>query len=85
MTDNTEEEILKMFENGDCPSELLDLLDDSQSKWRKGVIKEFIINHLWKKNVENKLKWISREQKAIIGLLLTLITIALKFGIFGGI
>jgi len=85
LTDNTEEEILKMFENGDCPSELLDLLDDSQSKWRKGVIKEFIINHLWKKNVENKLKWISREQKAIIGLLLTLITIALKFGIFGGI
>lgn len=82
MTD-IEKELLELLNNGDCPAELLNLLDESQSKWRKGVIKEFISDHLWKKKVEGKLKRLSRENKAIMTLLTTLIILALKIAIFG--
>lgn len=70
----SDEEFMKLIDKvgEDCPAELLDLLEVSQSKWRRAVVKQFILDHLWKKDVEKKLKWISRENKFIIGLLVTL-------------
>ena len=67
----------------DCPAELMDLLESTESKWRRGVIKEFIQDHLWKRDVENKMKWISRENKAILTLLVVLVSLSLKIAIFG--
>lgn len=79
----SEEELRLMLENGDCPAELLDLMEESQSKWRKGVVKEFILDHIWRKEIEGKLKRLSLENKGIIALLVTLIGLALKIQLFG--
>lgn len=67
------------------PTHLLDLLEASKNKWRKGIIKEFILDYVWKCNVENKLKKISRENKAVIALLTALLLVALKMAFFGGV
>lgn len=84
MTNNDDfDKILKSLGKDDCPAELIDLLEASQSKWRKGLVKEFILDHIWKKNVENKLKRLSRENKGIMLLLVGLIAVALKIAIFG--
>ena len=76
-------ELLELLKNGDCPSELIDLLEETPSKWRRGVIKEFISDHLWKKAIEDKIRSLSRENKAIIALLTILVIVALKNAIFG--
>ncbi len=83
MTDENDEELLKLLKDGDCPAELIDLLEASQSKWRKGVIKQFIADHLWKKTIEHKLKTLGRENKAALTLLVALIALALKIQFFG--
>ena len=71
--------IAKLREMGeDCPSELLDLLEATQSIWRKAVLKQFINDYIWKQKISNKLKWISRQQKAIIGLLIALFMILIS-------
>lgn len=73
MTENGEDkELLELLRalGGDCPSELIDLLDESQSKWRKGVIKEFISDHIWKKGVNKELAYLKRMVWAIFGVTL---------------
>jgi hypothetical protein len=79
MNEKEFEEMLKGME--DCPAELLDLMESSQSTWRKGVIKQFILDHIWKQNMEGKIKWINREQAAIIALLVALLLIICKMAL----
>ena len=63
---------------------LLDLLESNKPEWRRAVIKSFVKDHVWKTEIENKLKRITTENAAIIGLLATLITIALTNMLFFG-
>lgn len=78
-----DDEITEFVKNGDCPAQLLDLLDAEKNVWRKGIIKEFISDHLWKRKIESKLKRLSTENKLVITLLSALVGIALKIAFFG--
>lgn len=78
-----DDEITEFVKNGDCPVQLLDLLDAEKNVWRKGIIKEFISDHLWKRKIESKLKRLSTENKLVITLLSALVGIALKIAFFG--
>ena len=62
---------------------LLDLLEATPLKWRKAVIKSFVVDRLWKTEIENKLKRLTKENAAIIGLLSALIAIVIKIAFFG--
>lgn len=64
----TDKELLKNLEGGDCPAELIDLLEGSQSKWRKGVIKQFIADHIWKTKQEKDITHIKRLVWAIFSI-----------------
>ncbi len=78
--DNDEE----LYGGEEYPSlALLDLLESTPVKWRKAVIKSFLADHVWKTEIENKLKWLTRENVAIITLLSGLIALALKIAFFG--
>jgi len=65
LSNKEKKELLELLKSGDCPAELLDLLDSSESKWRKGVIKEFIGDHLWKKGID---KDVSQIKKIVWGI-----------------
>lgn len=63
----------------DYPSlALLDLLESNKPEWRRAIIKSFLADRLWKKDIENKLKRLTKENVAIIGLLSALILIAIR-------
>ena len=62
---------------------LLDLLEANKPEWRRAVIKSLLIDRLWKTEIENKLKRLTKENAAIIALLSILITIVLKLAFFG--
>ena len=62
---------------------LLDLMESSKAEWRKAIIKSFLIDRVWKNEIENKLKRLTRENVAIIGLLTALIVLSLKNQFFG--
>lgn len=62
----------------DCPVELLDLLEASQSKWRKAVVKQFIDQHEWRTKVEGKLERIKWQLAAIIGFLVAIFFLLLR-------
>jgi len=62
---------------------LIDLIDSGKPEWRRAVIKSFVADKEWKTKIEDKIKLLTKENAAIIGLLSALVLIALKSIIFG--
>lgn len=61
----------------DCPAELVELFDASKGAWRKGVIKQFMESYEWRKETDRKLATIHRYEKAVVALLLLIVTAVL--------
>lgn len=68
MNKKEEEKFLKLLKEEDCPAELIDLYESTESQWRKGVIKEFIQDHIWKKGVDKELTYLKKMVWAIFGV-----------------
>lgn len=58
----------------DCPAELIELFDASKGAWRKGVIKQFMESHEWRKETDRKLATIHKYEKAAVALLIIIAT-----------
>jgi len=81
---NEEDYDEESFGGEDYPTlALLDLLEANKPEWRRAVIKSLLIDRLWKTEIENKLKRLTKENAAIIALLSTLIVIVMKIAFFG--
>jgi len=74
----------EMYGGEEYPSlALLDLLESNKPEWRRAIIKSFLVDRVWKTDIENKLKRLTRENVAIITLLSGLIALAIKIAFFG--
>jgi len=78
-----EEKYLEYIKKMDCPSELIDLLEATPSKWRRGVIKQFIEGYLRGKKIESKLRKLDWEVKSILAVLgfIAALLIKIAFGV----